>query len=210
MNIKNRIMLSICHDGPASRTELAKKFKLSASHICEAVASLVEEGVLIELGYRMVKKARGRKNTLLDFNPIYKFALGIGFADGVLSIGLTTVKGDVLGKASVKIGEETSKEDVFNTCRDISMRLLRDSCLEPDSLLGVGLCIKLSSAERFYPDPDCESIISEVRGFAALPVVYDPAEEYLLLDERIADIRPEGLYLFGAAKVIRELLLYRQ
>ncbi len=209
MNIKNRIMLSLCHDGPSSRAELSKKFNLSASHICEAVSSLIKEGVLIELGYRMDKNARGRKNTLLDLNPTYKFALGIGFADDVLSIGLTTVKGDVLGKTSMVVTDEISKEDAFSAARETAMRLLRDSCLEFNSLLGVGLCIKLDSAKRFFPSLDPEAILSEINVYSGLPAVYEPAEDYLMLDERIASIHPEALHLFGAAKVIRDLLLYR-
>lgn len=208
VTVKNRILVSICHEGPASRAELAKRFGLSASHICEAVSGLVEQGVLIESGYRIVKKARGRKNTLLDFNDTYKFAIGIGYADNVLSVGLTTVKGDVLGKESVHLDDSVTKDEIFTTSYAITMRLLKDSCLQLSSVLGIGLCIKRNAVERFYPEKEVGDILDEVHDFSELPAVFDPAEDYLGLDERIADIRPEGLYLFGAAKVIRDLLLY--
>lgn len=208
VNIKNRILISICHDGPASQAELAKKFGLSASHICEAVSKLVDEGILTESGYRVEKKTRGRKNTLLDFNTANKFALGIGHAGNVLSVGLTTVKGDVLGKESVLLDEDISKPELFNIALDISMRLLRDSCLAISSVLGIGICAKNDSVELFYPSQTFCDLINDIMEFSKLPVVFEPAEEFLNMDERIASIRPEGLYLFGAAKVIRDLLLY--
>ncbi len=201
MSVKNRIMLSICHDGPASRTELAKKFGLSASHICEAVAALIDEGVLIELGYRMAKKARGRKNTLLDLNPTYKFALGIGFADNVLSIGLTTVKGDVLGKMSMAVTDETSKEDAFSAGHETAMRLLRDSCLEANSLLGIGLCIKLDSAERFFSSQNAEDIISQVKKIPTCLLCLNLHKNFFLLTSASQIFGPRGFISLALQKL---------
>ena len=208
MTIKNRILSALCNNGSASRAELAKSLGLSSSHISEAANELIAKGIITEVGYRPAKSSRGRKNTLLDLDPSYKFALGIGYAKNVLSIGLTTVKGDLLGKEVTFVEPGITKDELLAVALAGTMRILRDCCLSLSSLVGIGLCVKRSCASSVYGDVTPDFIVDDVKSFSGQAVVYESADEYLQLDERIAAIRPEELYIFGAAKVIRDLLIY--
>ena len=207
MTIKNRILLSLCHEGAASRAELAKRLNLSASHISEAVSELIEKNILVEAGYTR-QNSRGRKSTVLDFNLGANFALGVGYNDGLLSVGITTVKGDVLGKEVVQVDLSLEKEDLLRQSFSMVAEILRNSCLTLSSLLGVGLCFKQTAKKIFYIDATLEESLADVQDYIKVPTVFEPAEQYLQADPRIAPINPEELYLFGAAKVIRDLLLY--
>lgn len=208
LTIKNRILSALCNNGPMSRAELSKRFGLSSSHVSEAANELIEKGVLTNAGYRTGENSRGRKNILLDLNPSYKFALGIGFAGNILSIGLTTVKGDVLGKEIANIDLDIPKDELFETALSMTMRILRDCCLNFSSLLGIGLCADEITTKTFYFNAPYDVIANEVSKYSGHKVVYESADEYLQFDQRIAVVRPEELYIFGAAKVIRDLLLY--
>ncbi len=207
MTIKNRILLSLCHEGPASRAELAKRLELSASHISEAVSELISKNILVETGYRQ-NSSRGRKNTLLDFNLGANFALGVGFNDDLLSVGITTVRGDVLGKEVMQVDFSLEKEDLLRVAFSLVAEILRNCCLTLPSLLGVGLCFKEATNPIFYADSTLEEALADAQDYIGLPTLFEPAEQYLQADPRITPINPEELYLFGAAKVIRDLLLY--
>ncbi|MBQ8623990.1 MAG: MarR family transcriptional regulator [Oscillospiraceae bacterium] len=207
MTIKNRILVTLCHEGPASRAELAKRLDLSASHISEAVNELLEKEILVESGYRQ-DNSRGRKSTLLNFNVSYRFALGLGFADNIMSIGLTTVTGEVLGKEVTTIDPHLTKDELFDIAMKMVMGILRNCCLTMSSLLGIGLCVKQTAARRYYVDASLEEIIADVHQYTKQKIVFEPAEEYLQADPKIASISREELYLFGAAKVVRDLFLY--
>lgn len=208
MTIKNRILSALCHNGPMSRAELSRRFGLSSSHVSEAVNELLEKDILTEVGFRQGGSSRGRKSITLDFNPSYKFALGAGFADGVYSVGLTTVKGDVLGKEVTHIDYSITKDELFEISLSMTLRIVRDCGLSFSSLLGIGLCVDEFSTKNFYGDTPADVIVDEVSKYSGHTVVYEPADEFLRLDERIATVRPEELFLFGAAKVIRDLLIY--
>lgn len=199
--------MALCHDGPASRAELSRRLGLSPSHVSEAVNDLLKKEVLIETGYRKAT-ARGRKSTVLDFNLSYKFALGVGYDENLLSIGVATVRGDVLGKQVTQVDQSLEREEVLKLAFSMTAEILRNCCLDLSQIMGVGICFKQTGKRVFYADATLAEAISDAADFIRLPALFEPAEQYLDADPRISPVRPEELYLFGAAKAVRDLFLY--
>src|SRR5690625_15085 len=74
----------IRNEGPISRSEIAKKTKLSPSTVTSAVAELISEGVVVdgEVG----KSSGGRRPTLVRFEPNNKFLIGVSITNSNISI----------------------------------------------------------------------------------------------------------------------------
>ncbi|WP_456439375.1 ROK family transcriptional regulator [Caldithrix abyssi] len=71
------ILRFIKNDGPLSRAELAKRYRLSKAAVSEIISNLLEMGYIHEIGMGNSTKLGGRKPILLKFNPRSGFAIGI-------------------------------------------------------------------------------------------------------------------------------------
>lgn len=71
------ILRFIKNDGPISRAELAKRYKLSKAAVSEIISNLLDLGYIHEIGMGSSTKLGGRKPILLEFNPHSGFAIGI-------------------------------------------------------------------------------------------------------------------------------------
>lgn len=202
MKIKTKILRTILHNGPTSRAKLSKILSYSPSGISEAVSLLIERGVLSEAGYENKSpNIRGRKNILLDIDTSKCFALGIGMSGQTLSAGLATLKGGSLDTKSIEISPGDSPEKIISEAESLCRRVLKDCCLDPKMLLGVGICIDSGLSERIG--------LSEQTDFSAypLPVLVEPADDYIRYSAAYMPINPAELYMFGCAKVIRDIFL---
>src|SRR5690625_7672198 len=74
----------IRNEGPISRSEIAKKTKLSPSTVTSAVAELISEVVVVDGD---VGKSSGeRRPTLVRFEPKNKFLIGVSITHSSISI----------------------------------------------------------------------------------------------------------------------------
>ncbi len=182
-----------------SRAELAKQIGASTSGVTAASTMLCEQGILVEIGYQQ-STGKGRKHVLLDVNTSYKFAFGVGIYKGVISVGLTTVKGDCLGKRSYTMSDTDTRDDLFQTVNELINQIARDCCIGPESILGVGVSIDSGSLSKIGDDFSPLSV-------NGLPVVYELADVYIQYSNRYTTVNPEQLYMFGCAKVIRDIFI---
>lgn len=188
MKIKSQILSELLYSGALTRSQLSKKISFSPANISKAVKALIIEGKIKEVGYK--PSGRGRKSILLDVNQSFKFALGIGFADGILSVMLITLKGEALEKA-------TKKCDSFDEAllKRLCDETLRNCGLNPCELLGIGLCTKESDRS--------DGLIKNLEKDFSSEILFEPAEDYLL-SSPYHSVNPEELCLFAAAKVVRD------
>lgn len=193
---RSLILREIAHSGPLSRADLSKRLKIGFSIISVETAKLLDDGVLAACAYRP-NASKGRKNLLLDLDESYKFAIGIGVCDSTLSAGISTVKGTPIGKLSVSIA---NGDDISQIAYNCICRLMRECCLDYDRIFGIGICTRSQTSQADMISsglaanlPDCEILV-------------EAADEYL----DYGNISPDGLYMFGCAKIIRDLFLYKE
>lgn len=198
MKTRAKILRAILYDGPASRAELSKKLGISASGITDSAAQLCEEGILIESGYRP-KDGRGRKNILLDVDTSYKFAFGVGVYGRVVCVGLTTVRGDTLGKSAFVFHDGMPKEELVVRITKMIHDILRDCCIDFDRIIGIGLCLDGDARKLLGDEPP--AFISGVR------MITEQADGYIEYSKAYLPVNPEELYIYGCGKVIRDLFI---
>ncbi len=198
MKTRAKILRAILYDGPASRAELSKKLGISASGITDAAARLCEEGILVESGYRP-RDGRGRKNILLDVDPSYKFAFGVGVYGGVVCVGLTTVRGDTLGKRTADFPTDAPSEKLIGLIRQMMSDIMRDCCIDSSRIIGIGLCLDRDARKLLGDEPP--AFIPGVR------MIAEQADGYIEYSKAYLPVNPEELYIYGCGKVIRDLFI---
>lgn len=198
MKVRTKILSAILHDGPCSQAELAKKCEASPSAVSEECRRLISEGILLKTGRHSL--ASGRGGTFLGIDITRRFAVGIGLCRGVISAGIITLDGRTLEKETLAISDSDSGEWIIAGASEMLSRLFKNCCLSGENILGVGVCMDSELSSRLGSD-----IISKLSN--GYPAFFEPADEYLAYSQAYMPINPEEMYVFGGAKVIRELLL---
>lgn len=199
MKVRTKILSAILHDGPCSQAELARKCAASPSAVSEECRRLISEGILLKTGRH--NSASGRGGALLGIDITRRFAVGIGFCRGVISAGIITLDGRTLEKETSAISKSDSDERIIANASEMLSRLFKNCCLSGGNILGIGVCMDSELSKRLGSD-----IVSRLSN--GYPAFFEPADEYLAYSQAYMPINPEEMYVFGGAKVIRELLLY--
>lgn len=197
MKVRTKILSAILHDGPCSQAELARKCTASPSAVSEECRRLMDEGILLKSGSRST--ANGRSGVLLEIDITRRFAVGIGVCHGVMSAGIITLDGRTLEKETAPISESDAGKQILIQVSEALSRLFKNCCLSSENVLGIGVCM----------DSGLFGVLGEsLSGLAGgYPTFCEPADEYLAYSQAYMPINPEEMYVFGGAKVIRELLL---
>lgn len=198
MKVRTKILSAILHDGPCSQAELARKCTASPSAVSEECRRLMDEGILLKTGSRST--ANGRSGVLLEIDITRRFAVGIGVCHGVMSAGIITLDGRTLEKETAPISESDTGKQILIQVSEALSRLFKNCCLSSENVLGIGVCM---DSELFKTLGN--NSLSELSG--GYPIFFETADEYLAYSRAYMPINPEEMYVFGGAKVIRELLL---
>lgn len=198
MKVRTKILSAILHDGPCSQAELARKCTASPSAVSEECRRLMDEGILLKAGSRST--ANGRSGVLLEIDITRRFAVGIGVCHGVMSSGIITLDGRTLEKETASISESDTGKQILIQVSEALSRLFKNCCLSSENVLGIGVCM---DSELFKMLGN--NSLSELSG--GYPIFFETADEYLAYSQAYMPINPEEMYVFGGAKVIRELLL---
>ena len=198
MKVRTKILSAILHDGPCSQAELARKCTASPSAVSEECRRLMDEGILLKAGSRST--ANGRSGVLMEIDITRRFAVGIGVCHGVMSAGIITLDGRTLEKETAPISESDTGKQILIQVSEALSRLFKNCCLSSENVLGIGVCM---DSELFKTLGN--NSLSELSG--GYPIFFETADEYLAYSQAYMPINPEEMYVFGGAKVIRELLL---
>jgi predicted NBD/HSP70 family sugar kinase len=98
--------------GTASRAELAKRLKLSASAVSRVVERLIAEGYVVEMG--KVRTAVGKRPTRLEVNARKHSVVALDLSQDSAKLGLFDFSGRLLAKENgLPIKGERTEIDVF-------------------------------------------------------------------------------------------------
>lgn len=92
---QRKLMGLLLTEGPLSRKVLAAKMKLTNAAITVMTQSLMEEGLIIELGEIESGKV-GRKETLIDLSSSKYVSIGLDIRVNHINISITDIKGRLL------------------------------------------------------------------------------------------------------------------
>ena len=89
---------------PISRVDISKQTNLSKSAVTTLTNEMMQKGLLQEIGVAGKPSSVGRKPTLLDIVPDYRFAVGVGLHRKRIAVSLVNLKLEQIDK----VGTDTS------------------------------------------------------------------------------------------------------
>ncbi len=156
-----QVLRTVWEAGPISRVDLAQKLQITRASITQITNAMIEEGLLTEIGEAPYQNnpqdrmPKGRRKILLDINANYKFVLGAVIDEHEITVGLCTMHMDILDKASMPCTGHTSRKEILQFIISAAERMMANSCLKRDDVLGLGvgvMPIMIGRMRVFYKD----------------------------------------------------------
>lgn len=138
LKILNRILVRnvIRRMEPIARYELAKETGLTPPTVTVIVNQLMEEGVVIEIGFG--ESSGGRRPVMLELNPETAYILAIQLQKGDIVTAIFDVKGNLLKEQRTFLNTDTP-EDVIGAIGDSCDSLICDTQIDQKRILAIGL-----------------------------------------------------------------------
>ena len=134
------VLTTIRDHEPLSRAEVAFRAHLSPSVVSTVTRSLIERGIVQEVGTE--RAAMGRPSILLRVRPEFAYFVGLSL-DGVHVTGtLVDLGGAVLADARSAL-RERAPDSVLDACASLTTELLElpDRSIDPAAVAGIGIAL---------------------------------------------------------------------
>ena len=164
--IKNRsqILRLLRNSEIASRVEMANELGLTRSAITIITKEMIEEGLIRETSNYPSDSTSGPgpNRVYLEISPDYKFVFGVAVERKTVSIGLSNIKGSVLGKRYYNLQDTKNITYLLKTIISGCNEILEENCLCSKDILALGICLNESFFEGTMDKEDLYSEISDV------------------------------------------------
>lgn len=155
-----QIMRVIWEFGPISRSDIADRLYMTRAAITVITNKMIEEGLIIEVGKvassEKCEIGKGRRKVPLDINYNNCLQIGVYIDKHNISIGLATIKGDVLEKDNIEIFQEISLLEIAEIIEKAIRQILLNSCLKEEHISGIGIGIMPDMSEYIFKAFECE------------------------------------------------------
>lgn len=131
------ILNMIREQGPISRSEIAKKNRLSPSTLTSAVLELIQEGLVCEDGIGLSNG--GRKPIMLRFSPDNHFLIGISVTNTAITIAEINLEAKIRSKKVVAINNLFG-ETVISYVIEIIEEFLKNN-LNNNKCIGISIIV---------------------------------------------------------------------
>ena len=146
-----QILKVVREQGPISRVDISAILGITRAAVTIITNEMIDQHILEEVGEEPVNPSgevrKGRRKILLDINETYKFAVGIYVDEKEVSIGLTTLNAAALDKQLIAHEGDMTPEKLVSLLDNILEKMLQNSCLSRENLLGIGVGIMPSAYE---------------------------------------------------------------
>ncbi len=196
---KNAIIEYLYEQGPTSNPDIARYTKMSSPTITKLIQELINLGIVIDMG--IGESIGGRKPNLFGINPNARYIIGIDIDCRMVKLGIFNLANEAVSEIITYFGNVKDKNEMFNDLFKRIEKLIKESNVDTDSLLGIGVSIPgliNSKTGQTYMDLriDGEKLEDQFIKRFNLPVVIDS-------DSRVMAI---GEQAFGFAKNKKDVL----
>lgn len=142
-----QILKLLKKNGPTSRIDISRALSLTRAAVTIITNEMIGNGVLYrkgEVASTNQKPTRGRKKVLIDIAPNYKFVFGVLIDQNVISVGISNLNGEILGKRSERLPDMFDNKRIIASIVKHVKDIIAESCLNQEQILGLGLCISAS------------------------------------------------------------------
>ncbi len=179
-----RVLSALRKTKGLSKAELARTLSLNKVSTGEIVDSLIERGLIREVG--KIESNNGRKATELELNGDSAFVLSVHFGLRFTETALCSLDGNILKMERLPSDFSESEESFF---AGVIKSCLRASKLVSDEIIaGIGL----SSDVEFMNDGKAENLKKSLEKFLKKEVVSEETSSALIAAEKAANEKMES------------------
>lgn len=133
------VLYQLRHNGPLSRTEIAKRTKLGLSTLTKITDDLIAEGMIKVIGEG--DSNGGRRPVYLELNHSYGYVLGVKIEKDRMIIALTDLRAEILEKLIIEYPPGASADRVIkDLIQGISALMKKNNSLH-GNWLGIGIAV---------------------------------------------------------------------
>ena len=148
-SINQRVILDFIFQSDAiSRAELSRRLRLSKVAITENLSSLLELGIVKEIGVEETKNSVGRRPILLQFNKEYQYIVAIDMGSEDTIFSLANLAGEIQNKFTIHVNSCSSYAIRLELVKNAINVLLSSQNLTSDNIA----VIALSAPGIVHPD----------------------------------------------------------
>jgi N-acetylglucosamine repressor len=122
-----------------SRTDIARLCSLSKTSVSEIVSKHISRGLLNETGKKDSTRNGGKRQTLLEFNPMAGLVVGIAIDVTQSTVIIVDLNANILERAVVEYAAGTSSDDVFRLIYPVIHSLIERYENKKTQLIGIGV-----------------------------------------------------------------------
>lgn len=135
------ILRYIKNEGPISRADLAKRYKISKAAVSEIIANLLTQQYIIETGTGNSTSLGGRKPILLEFNPRSGYVIAIEIKRNYARVALSDLDANILKNTIIDFPRATSLKPIIKMIFDVIDGYLQIKWVKTAKPVGIGLAI---------------------------------------------------------------------
>ncbi|WJQ80336.1 ROK family protein [Brevibacillus brevis] len=187
---KEEVLQQVVLHGQISRADISKQTQLSRPCVSALVDEMIQEGLLQEVG--MGDSKGGRKPILLEYNYQAYAIAGAIFEGSTLDMAIADMKGEFLARYRKRLAQPANGETVIEDLAAGLDRLLRESGIPRERLLGMGVGLqgvtqRGSGTVSFSPSTGWmgSPIQQTIEARLGLPVIIDNDVNMMTLGEYV-------------------------
>ncbi|TQK62637.1 putative NBD/HSP70 family sugar kinase [Brevibacillus sp. AG162] len=187
---KEEVLQQVVLHGQISRADISKQTQLSRPCVSALVDEMIQEGLLQEVG--MGDSKGGRKPILLEYNYQAYAIAGAIFEGSTLDMAIADMKGEFLARCRKRLAQPANGETVIEDLAAGLDRLLRESGIPRERLLGMGVGLqgvtqRGSGTVSFSPSTGWmgSPIQQTIEARLGLPVIIDNDVNMMTLGEYV-------------------------
>jgi len=183
------------------QADIARNTRLSAGTVTSIIKDLKKRKYIKKLGPG--ESNRGRRPTMLRFNPEAQYVIGVEFYADEMNIGVLDLAGKIKKHVYRPISHEKNPRTVFKNFAEGADSLLQDFHINKENILGIG-----ASFEGIVDHDKGLVVLSNRFGWRNVPVKDIIKEEYGLQPFVECDVRVMALgeHWYGAGQGIGDLV----
>lgn len=141
------VLLTLLHQGPASRVHLAQLTGLSTTTITNLITALLEQGIVAETGKESAAEqpetngrlSVGRPPTLLRIVPTARYAAGLHFGVDTIRAGVTDLFGQLQSFQILAHPTDIAPAELLEQAARLTSETIAQANVNPAALVGLGV-----------------------------------------------------------------------
>jgi predicted NBD/HSP70 family sugar kinase len=172
-NNKMKIVKLLAKKRQLTKNDISKELKLSIPTVSSNIRELVDEKILFEAG--QVDSLEGRKPTLIEYNPNYRYSVGVELKEDYIRMIITNLDSKIMEDYYKQISPSTPEEIVtlLISCMD---SFFKASSVEYSKLTGIGFSVhgyvndEDLSISIFFKSQLCKLSFKKIMEYFNLPI----------------------------------------